>query len=173
MIQHSTRTTLPLSQRSTLRTFMGFHGRTHDREAIEKWHAHEFQSWHPNKRFTAVGRASLVGNAYVPLEDGAQFMTTTVHLPRCDRFQSADAFGSYRSFPLCSSIESFIRFRSGKSFTALRRVLRRFRLLVRRLSLSRGSHGKARACEEISDGSRYDIGRLVLMGKTDKGGKRV
>jgi uncharacterized protein (TIGR02246 family) len=40
----------------------GFHGTTHGREAIEKWYAHEFQSWHPNKRFTAVGRVSVVGN---------------------------------------------------------------------------------------------------------------
>jgi ketosteroid isomerase-like protein len=40
----------------------GFHRTIHGREAIEKWYAHEFQSWHPNKRFTAVGRVGLVGN---------------------------------------------------------------------------------------------------------------
>jgi hypothetical protein len=54
-------------------------------------------------------------------------MTTTVHLPRCECFQSADAFGSYRSFPLFSSIESFIRFRSGKTivFRSYGRVIYR------------------------------------------------
>jgi len=40
----------------------GFHGTTHGRQAIQKWYAHEFQSWHPNNRFTCVGRVSAVGN---------------------------------------------------------------------------------------------------------------
>jgi uncharacterized protein (TIGR02246 family) len=40
----------------------GFHGTIRGREAIEKWYAHEFQSWHPNKRFTAVGRVNEIGN---------------------------------------------------------------------------------------------------------------
>jgi hypothetical protein len=114
-------------------------------------------------------------------------MTTTVHLPRCDRFQSADAFGVLsQAFPCVAPLKvSYVSFRQDPSYfdltdvsvTALRRFPRRFRLLARRLSLSlalwRGSYGKARACEEIFDGSRYEIGRLVLMGKTDKGGKRV